>query len=273
MPNDSTARHNQYIYTIGSGWWCTEDDDEKTNPLRQTYGDDVVRSLSFFDLWLDSIKRTTKPHSIAVVDSRSPVKPDQQLQAQVAWLELPFNARHSTNHLGKWAGWTRSVLLGGQYALLSDTEYFVYVEQDCLLFGTGIIEHCIDKMDRDFMFGSGEGTPQPLQQSFFIIKKQRLAQFLANLSALKQDDKDLSPEWKFVYATWRPFVIAANLGLLKRHRVKHWVLHLARKYFFQELPVRGGRARPLPQDDAFYYFQHGTAQELQGYYDRIAQTK
>ena len=93
-----------------------------------------------------------------------------QLKLFKEFLSLPLNAGHSTDHKGKYSGWMRSILLGLEYAYLSDTEYFVYVEQDALLYGDNIVEKCIDKMTKPYMFGSGLGTKQPLQQSFFIIR-------------------------------------------------------------------------------------------------------
>jgi len=252
-------------YVIGSGWWCADTDERSVNPERKLLGDEAIRGVTFFRIWFDSLRRCTSPMAIAVVDSNSPVKPDLSLREEVFWLELPLNAKHSTNHVGQWSGWMRSVLLSGHYALNSDADYFVYVEQDCLLQGDGIIEHCIEHMKKDLMFGSGEGTPQPLQQSFFILRRQGLGRFLDNLVSLRKTDRDLTPEWKFIYASWRPLVVASNLGLLENPRVRRLALRLARRFFFDHLPVGTGRVRPLPSGARFLYFQHGTSEELATY--------
>lgn len=262
-----------YTYVIGSGWWCTDADERSINSERKLLGDDEIRAAGFFRLWLDSVRRSTAPAVIVVIDSHAPVKPDPALRAEVAWVELPFNAKHSTKHLGQWSGWMRSVLLSGHYALNSDADYFVYVEQDCLLQGGGIVEHCIAQMTTDLMFGSGEGTPQPLQQSFFIVHRRRLARFLDNLVCLREPDRDLSPEWKFVFASWRPLVIAANLGLMKRRRIRRLALRIARRFFYDHLPIGSGRARPIPTEAPFSYFQHGTAEELQYYLEQVDETR
>jgi len=261
-----------YHYLIGSGWWCSDADERSINPNRKLLGDDGIRAAGFFRVWLDSVSRCTAPASIVVIDSQAPVKPDPTLRAQVAWIELPFNAKHSTNHVGQWSGWMRSVLMSGHYALNSDADYFVYVEQDCLLQGEGIIEHCIAQMTTDLVFGSGEGTPQPLQQSFFIVRRRSLARFLDNLVALRATDRDLAPEWKFVFATWRPLVVAANLGLLERRVIRQLVLRIARRFFYDHLPVGAGRTRPIPTKDHYYYFQHGTAEELEAYLQNVDKT-
>lgn len=257
-----------FRYVIGSGWWCADTDERSINPERKLLGDDAIRGVAFFRIWLASIRRCTSPTAIVVIDSHSPVKPDPELRAEAAWVELPFNAKHSTNHVGQWSGWLRSVLLSGHYALNSDADYFVYVEQDCLLQGKGIIEHCIAHMTTGLMFGSGTGTPQPLQQSFFIIQRQRLARFLDNLVSLRMSDRDLSPEWKFVYASWRPLVLASNLGLLKYSGARHLALWIARRFFYDQLPIGSGRTRPLPASPRYLYFQHGTSEEFAAYLEQ-----
>lgn len=252
-------------YCIGSGWWCSDTDEALVNPKRKLLGAPSVRAVGFFQIWLESIKRVTSPASIVIVDSCSPVKPAEHLRDNIAWIDLPFNARHSVDHLGRWSGWMRSVLVAGQYALASDAEYFVYVEQDCLLSGAGIIEHCILTMRTGTMFGSGQGTPQPIQQSFFIVRRDRLAAFLKNLSDIKPDDRDFAPEWKFVCATWRPLVIMCNLGFLRTKSARKLAYAVARIFFFEFLPVGSGRTRPLPVDARYWYFQHGNAIEVACY--------
>lgn len=267
--NSLEERNASYHYLIGSGWWCADGDERSANPARALIGDDGIREVEFFSVWLDSIRRCTTPVTIAVIDSHAPVKPDPALRAEVAWVELPFNAKHSVNHVGQWSGWMRSVLMSGHYALNSDADYFVYVEQDCLLEGAGIIEHCISQMTTDLMFGNGEGTPQPLQQSFFIVSRKGLAQFLHNLFSLRASDRDLSPEWKFVYASWWPLVMAYNLGLLKYHRMNRLALRIARRFLYNHLPIVGGRTRPLASGANYLYFQHGTSKELEAYLERV----
>ena len=262
MHNLSDNHFNRINYIIGSGWWCSAMPDKEINPNRKVLGDDSIRSRNFFRVWRTALAECSCPAEIVVVDSASPTKPEETLMKTVKWIELPFNARHSTDHIGQWSGWTRSVLISGHYALIAESDYFVYVEQDCLLSGHGIIEHCISKMRRGMMFGSGAGTPQPIQQSFFIIKGTHLPGFLANLVNIRQRDSEFSPEWKFVVATCAPFVFCANQGLLKNKRMRRLVLWLAKKLLFERLPVGTGRARPIPNNAKYWYFQHGTAEEI-----------
>ncbi|WP_299546536.1 hypothetical protein [uncultured Tateyamaria sp.] len=256
------SSRNDQTYVIGSGWWCSQEPDSRVNPKRGKLGTNKQREVEFFQIWLNNIKNYTSPSSIAVVDSASPIKPDSELRAQTTWIELPFNARHATDHIGQWSGWLRSVLMSGQYALATEADYFVYVEQDCLLKGERIIDRCLEDMRTGLMFGDGEGTPQPLQQSFFLIGRARLGSFLKNLSDIKARDSEISPEWKFVFASWRPFVLCANMGLLTRRKTRARVVRIARRFFFDDLPMGVGRSRPVPFDATYYYFQHGSEEEI-----------
>lgn len=255
-------------FLVGSGWWCSHQQDQEVNPQRQANGDETIRSVAFFDSWLDSLHRTSTPDRIVVIDSHAPVKPSPENREKVTWIELPFNAKHSTNHTGQWSGWTRSVMLSGQYAITAEAEYFVYVEQDCLLVGEDIFNTCERHMRKGLMFGSGAGTPQPLQQSFFIIRKDKLASFLYNLQSIKDSDATTSPEWKFVLASWRPFVWASNLGLLRHRVAKRWIGRLAQRFCFEHLPFEGGRTRPLDWQQDALYFQHASLEELETYQRR-----
>ena len=257
-------------YVIGSGWWCSSTQESETNPNRKLLGDELTRGVAFFELWRQAIAAYASPMTIVVVDSASPLKPAEPLRHSVNWIELPYNARHSTDHLGQWSGWTRSVLVSGQYALAAEADYFVYVEQDCLIHGKGIIEHCISRMRRGLMFGTGDGTPQPLQQSFFIVDRPTLGRFLANLAALRMRDGELSPEWKFLIASFSPFVHLANVAWPTNKKIRKQILRMAKRRFFDDLPVGSGRVRPIPRDCDYWYFQHGSAEEIASFRREIA---
>ena len=254
-------------YVIGSGWWSAGSDDH--DERKKLYGDAEIRSSPFALLWHESISRYSNPDKILIVDSNSPVKPPQIHDNRREIVSLPFNAGHSSNHSGKYAGWTRSVLVGLSYALASDSDYFVYVEQDCLLAGSGIVEAAISAMSSPFMFGSGVGTPQPLQQSFFVVRQDGYVRFLHRLQSIRQRDRELSPEWKFAVASGGiPAWMAAGLQRSVRLRA------LARRALlksgsFDTLPYGYGRVRPIDWSDEHFYFQWGSGDELAQYRVRL----
>lgn len=245
-------------YIIGSGWWC--DGNENKNQKRVLYGDNLIRGDDFNKLWYHCISQYSCPEKIIIVDSCSPVLPATCFGSEVEFISLPINAGHATLHTGKYCGWSRSVLLALQYAIMSDVDYFVYVEQDALLSRKGIIEYCIKKMNSNYMFGSGIGTSHSLQQSFFIIKKDGMENFLIRLQAISKTDNEISPESKFAIAAsffWSIFpsffwslIPGFTSRVLKLHRS------------FNVLPFGYGRSRPIDFDADFFYFQHGNKDEI-----------
>ena len=262
-------------YVIGSGWWCANAKDQDGRD--KFLGSDQIRGKGFHQLWYRSIDANTNPQKIIIVDSASPITPElNQADTRIEWVSLPFNAGHSSNHLGKYCGWTRGMMVGLEYAVLSDADYFVYVEQDVLLVGQGIVEACIDAMHAPYMFGSGEGTPQLLQQSFFIIRKDGMRRFIERIHSIPERDCELFPEDKF-------FIAASSMGSFARFLFRS--LRRNRKGWFRKkltktmvklyqghdcLPFGYGRDRPIAFHDQFYYFQHGSESELKQYLERVA---
>lgn len=246
-------------YLISSGWWCSEVDGRQ-----QRFGDDIIRTAQFHKLWHQSIDRYTDPTEILIIDSASPIKPEFATDARIRFLSLRVNGRHATECLNKYAGCTRAMLLGMQYALVNDYDYYVYVEQDALLYGEGIIEHAISTMTRPIMFGPGRGTPQPTQQSLFVVRRDGIEKVIATYYAIPYNDREVTPELKFAYAL-SSFV--AKLRLPPRHfanliRKRGWANPLAQ---YCPLPFGYGRAKPVSFSDRYYYFQHASQDELKEY--------
>ena len=182
-------------YIIGSGWWCSgTEKDERTELL----GSNMIREKGFHSLWYKSIVNNSSPEKIVIVDSNSPVKPILEDDERLEFISLNLNAGHSTNHVGKFSGYSRAIFVCLEYARQCEADYFVYVEQDALLQGNGIIEHCIEQMEnKPYMFGAGDGTGGILQQSFFIIKTAAIAEFIKRLKSIEYTDNEMSPEDKF----------------------------------------------------------------------------
>ena len=181
-------------YIIGSGWWATSDDTPRIKS-----GDDIIRSAKFHKLWYKSICKYTNPKKIFIVDSNSPIKPPlNKDDKRIEFVSLDRNYGHPTTTIGRLCGWTRAILLGVSYAQLCDVDYFVYVEQDTLLYGKNIIEYAIKRMIHPYIFGKGTGTPHYIQQSFFIIHKSGFDKFLRGIKRIRASDKEVSPETKFL---------------------------------------------------------------------------
>ncbi|EOC1336927.1 hypothetical protein ACX1JO_002334 [Cronobacter dublinensis] len=253
-------------YIIGSGWWCSTEKDTR----EKLYGDEIIRGPAFHKEWYNAITKFTSPERIYIVDSNSPVVPD--LEGSINFVSLNENGGHSTSLKGKYSGWMRSVLHSMSYAQNCDCDYYVYVEQDVLLFGDGIIEHCIKHMSKPYAFGKCNDFNNPLQQSFFIIKKEAIDKFLARIYLIDFDDSQISPEKKFALAT-SPFFtfvpkflfVASKNKFLKRlfWRLQNKVCTLLGRYDY--LPIGYGRDRPINMQDDFFYFQHASQSELSQY--------
>lgn len=258
----------KYKYIITSGWWC---DNDASDDREKKLGDTQLRQVDFFSKWHEAIVKFSNPEKVLIIDSASPVKPDLSSFSNVHFLSLDHNPGHPTKHLNRYSGVTYAHALGMTYALLEDFDYWVYVEQDALLYGEGIIEHAISKMNKGIMFGSGVGTPQPMQQSLMIFHKDSIGRFLKCLSRISYPDREFSPEMKFAVAAspiWRIFPnffirVILTKGLLgKLVKKAFFLVSNSSLSGYQPLPFGYGRARPINHDDEFYYFQHGSVEEL-----------
>ena len=185
-------------YIITTGWWCETGSVEDSREC--LLGSKAIRDKEFFSKWYRAVNRYTYPKKILVVDSNSPIKPVLPKDRRLEFISLDENAGHSTNHTGEWSGYTRAAILGMSYALCCDVDYWVYLEQDALIYGENIIEKAIDSMSGEFLFGDGNGTPQLLQQSFMVMKTSFIPKFINNYAELEFRDNLVSPETKFALA-------------------------------------------------------------------------
>lgn len=264
MKNDNKSTYN---YVITSGWWCGEAKNEK----RTRHGSDAIREVDFFSQWKESVLNNTNPMKIMVLDSASDIKPSSAQLNGIEFISINENPGHSTNHTGKFSGYMRSIIMGITYAKLCDADYWVYVEQDVLLKGQGIIEYCLSKMKKPYMFGSGRGTPQFLQQSLIIIRKDGYDDFLKNINNIRSSDSVISPETKFLMASSLAFrvipesiyhFLTININRISPHIKKYLFKILPHCKGFDDLPVGFGRTRPINFNEPYYYFQHGSEDEL-----------
>lgn len=256
-------------YIITTGWWCENtnsgDNREKFN------GAEDIRKVEFFDKWYKAIKKFTHAQNIVIIDSNSPIKPDIINKEDVKMVSLQSNAGHSTNHKGKICGVTRAHLLGMSYVLCSDVDYWVYIEQDALIFGKDIIETAISESKKGIIFGCGWKTPQPTQQSLMIIHKDYIAKFIERYLSISKNDNEISPEMKFAIAsTWWARLLPELAFLENKNgsRIRgYWLraLNYAFNNFggYDKLPFGYGRDRPIDFNDTCFYFQHGTTEELE----------
>jgi len=265
-------------YIIGSGWWCaTENGVNNITEKRVLFGDDEIRGKAFHHLWYQSICENTTPDKIVIVDSCSPAKPELcSTDERLEFVSLNENAGHSTDHKGKYSGWMRSVLHGISYANCCDCDYFVYVEQDALLKGQGIIEFEISQMKKNYAFGASGNFIQPLQQSFFIIHHTVFEKFLSRSFNIKARDNLISPERKFAIASSALLSILpeflfyqpSSKKLLGKVLLRIQNIVLKTLGGFGYLKSGYGRNKPINFNDDYFYFQHGEQAEIRRYLNK-----
>ncbi len=228
---------------VGSGWWCAE------SPHDWTIGSPATRSVAFFDIWYRQLVRCLQPDRIVITDSAAPVKPDYLSYPAVHWIDLDRNYGHANDlRTGrirtKYSGFTRALVNGAMYALCCDADFYVYVEQDCLLHGKDFLKHAVGDAAEDILMGrateKGRGlrgapaAPMP-QQSLVIVRNVGLPRFIEGIVNAPYTDGELSPEM---------------------------IMHdrLAPVGF---LHVPYGRSRPIDFKRSHFYAQHLDDDELQ----------
>ena len=235
-------RQDRAKVIVGSGWWSSEEKSE------WDIGASVTRSTKFFSLWYRQVTQCIAPDWIVFTDSASPNKPDWGNYPLVKWIELDQNYGHANDiRTGKvktkLCGWTRSVLTGAMYAYCCDADYFVYVEQDCLIRGENFLKIAIANNSADILFGArteggvginGKSAVPMFQNSLIIVKKSGLERFICGILEAPESDGELSPEKK-----------------LERQCAP-----------FGEIAVPYGRSRPIDFEKSHFYAQHLTNEEL-----------
>jgi len=230
---------------VGSGWW--------SSGVRSQWniGDDLIRSSAFFALWHHLVIKSLNPTVILVTDSNSPIKPNWRAFERVKWMELDQNYGHANDirvglSKARLSGISRSRILGALYALCCDADYFVYVEQDCVLKGRDFLKKSIGEQDLDFFCGQrteggrglhGGAAAPMLQNSVLIMKRRGMERYISSVVAAPETDGELSSELK-----------------MERDMAPYGTLQ-----------VPYGRSRPIDFSLSHFYAQHLTRDELMAF--------
>jgi hypothetical protein len=253
---------------LTTGWYAsTEARDYRTS------GDDLIRGAGFRPLWWRSVDTFIKPKHVFIVDSASPVKPNDAAftSTDCRHLELLINPGHSQKTRNFYSGWSAGMILGLEYALACGVEMFLYVEQDVLVYGDAIIKKTQNALRRkDLVFGAGSFVD--IQQSFVAANKKGIRRFLSALHSINYSDKQIAPEHKFMFAASR-FLPSPILGLaefreapkLRRTGLMLYSAICSLSKNYEVLPFGYGRERPINFIDDVFYFQHGTEEEVARY--------
>ena len=236
------ARSRLGKVVVGSGWWCDE------QPHEWAIGSPATRSVEFFELWYRQVLRCLDPDRIVITDSASRIKPDGRSRPLLHWIELDRNYGQPndirTGRIAtKYSGFTRSVINGAMHALCCDADFYVYVEQDCLLSGEDFLTYAIGNTSADILLGppteNGKGldgavAAPMLQQSVMVVHRAGLERFLVGLLGAPWTDGEVSPE-----------------EIMKRRLMP-----------FDFIRVPYGRSRPIDFARSHFYAQHLDDEEL-----------
>jgi hypothetical protein len=254
---------------ICTGWYCS--DEPRTY---QTFGDDSIRNNSFRPLWWHSVDTFIKPQHVLVVDSASPLKPDDHLHTLTKYsnIELLNNPGHAQNCITHYAGCMAAMILGLDFALHNDVDFFLYVEQDALVYGKGFIEKIKQQLLKsDFVFGDG-GKFAEIEQTVFAVNKKGIRKFLSALHDIHYSDRQIGPEVKFMYAAslLKSSGLASVLSynqprIMRRFYNKLFCMMMPIIKQYELLPFGYGRVRPINFADDIFYFQQGSIDEINTY--------
>lgn len=254
---------SEFRLMVTSGWYSALSDESDSR--LKLLGASATRRADFHEEWLASVEHHLRPENILIVDSLSPTPSPLRKVQRIDWIDLHENAGHATVASGLLCGWSQSVAISMIAFLNTGLDYYIYVEQDVLLKGMNLREGLTDACGTSILFGSGKGTPQPLQQSLFVLHRSRVQRFLTRFLGIPRSDLEFSPEKKFVLAASRlPAWVSRTLQdssapVARRLVADRSLFSLFRG--FEWLPLPGGRARPIPWE-ADYYMQHASEEEL-----------
>jgi len=201
-------------YIIGTGW-CDRDTKES------------------WARWSGAVRSCSSPEAVVMVDSTTDM--GHSTPPRMALMGVSLETIRMTQNFGPGYGLpksaaTRQIFLGAWYAYFNDADYFVWIEQDCLIKGKGIIEHIINGMDGDVTIGEWDHKYR-VETCFMAFNLKELAWISEEYFSNPQD----RPEKRFAMIDYSPFDFV------------------------------GGRNRPLDWTQEFMYGHQMTPEEIKEY--------
>lgn len=224
-----------FSYIIGTGAWWTKSGVHPGSLNNESAR--VARLVEFFPVWYHFVNSFTSPEKIIIVDSASPVRPKFPKDKRLERVRLMQNFGHSTVAVKKLCGYTRAFFTGAFYALMNSVDYYVFIEQDCLVFGHGWLEHAVEAMGgAGISFGYFPNCEFHSENSLAIVHRDSILPAIEVYLSVEECDSKVYPEMKFDK-------IRESLN-------------------YTPLPFGYGRDRPINFSDEFFYAQHLTWEEL-----------
>jgi hypothetical protein len=253
---------------ICTGWYSSNE-----TRKYKTFGDDSIRHQSFRPLWWHSVDQFIQPQHVLIVDSASPLKPEDHLYTSTKFsnIELLKNPGHSQNCKTHYCGAMAAIIIGLEFALHNDVDFVLYVEQDALIYGKDFLDKVKHELlENDFVFG-GKAFGE-IEQTVFAINKKGIRKFLSAINQINYTDRQIGPELKFMYAASLlnslPLIglfSYDNPRIVWRSSSKLFTFLMSILKQYSYLPFGYGRARPINFSDDIFYFQQGSVDEISAY--------
>lgn len=227
-------------YIIGSGWWC--DHMGRKDPDGNRIGKfilDCNRSPEFSKVWYHFVNKYTSPKKIFIVDSNSPIKPDisNNTDKRIEIVSMKKNFGSARQRQGSLTGGERAFLTGCFYALMNDVDYFVYIEQDCLVRGEGWIDYLLEEMKEKNSCIAFNTWPAGYKAEWClcVVKTSYILKFINTYIAM-----------------------APGISELKFDKIRK-----NRNINFMKIPFGYGRNRPINFGDKYFYAQQWKKEEYE----------
>jgi hypothetical protein len=195
--------------------------------------------------WSASIKRLSPaPSRVVIIAEGASKRPDCGDGFDV--LTLTGDLGHCGQHLNgsklhEFTGWSASMLAGAMLAYTDESD-FVYVEEDCLIFGPAVRAMYADLGDGCLIFGrKHQSHPwMSCSQSLFLVKHAFIPTFVSTYLRMGKDGK------------------LGNLGEEKFVKMQEqFGPSIVRQFTFGY-----DRERPVNYDDPVFYMQQISPEEL-----------
>ncbi len=233
-------------YVIGVGWWC---DGTADGGWIGSY--DFQRMPEFSQIWYHFVNKYTKPKKIIMIDNCSPLKPMFPKDDRIEILKMDRNYHHvRSGHPGLWCGQMRGIMLQAFYALMCDADYFVFIEQDCLVRGENWVEKAIDHMKKhnaEISYG-WKDHDYKADHTIIIVKNSAILDFIRNYALIEQSDYEVRPELKYLFVHKDPKEVSHFQWAIKKHNIQQATLSSPiRRLNFVELPFPYGAVHGSPK--------------------------
>lgn len=134
-------------------------------------------------------------------------------------------------------------MLGAFYTLMNDADYFVFVEQDCLVRGENWVEKTIEYLEKhkaDISYGWKDHEYRA-DHTVIIVKNSALLDFIRNYVAIEQKDYDVRPELKYLVVHGDPKEVSHYNWVRKKYELSEPTLSCdIKRIKFIELPFPYG---------------------------------